>query len=122
MKTCSICGHQFPDDLKECPVCGAPAPDADADANTTITATTFILRIPEGSNQAASQATIEIFDAYGRRVWSHESQASKSYLTKQWNVSDTSGTPLPAGIYLFRATMSGEGGKLKTATKKLIIR
>ena len=34
MKTCSICGHQFPDDLKECPVCGAPAPDADA--NTTI--------------------------------------------------------------------------------------
>lgn len=36
MKTCSICGHQFPDDLKECPVCGAPAPDADADANTTI--------------------------------------------------------------------------------------
>lgn len=36
MKTCSICGHQYPDDLKECPVCGAPAPDADADANTTI--------------------------------------------------------------------------------------
>lgn len=36
MKTCSICGHQFPDDLKECPVCGAPAPDADANANTTI--------------------------------------------------------------------------------------
>lgn len=34
MKTCSICGHQFPDDLKECPVCGAPAPNADA--NTTI--------------------------------------------------------------------------------------
>ena len=34
MKTCSICGHQFPDDLKECPVCGAPAPDTDA--NTTI--------------------------------------------------------------------------------------
>ena len=34
MKTCSICGHQYPDDLKECPVCGAPAPDADA--NTTI--------------------------------------------------------------------------------------
>ena len=32
MKTCSICGHQFPDDLKECPVCGAPAPNADADA------------------------------------------------------------------------------------------
>lgn len=36
MKTCSICGHQFPDDLKECPVCGAPAPNADADTNTTI--------------------------------------------------------------------------------------
>lgn len=36
MKTCSICGHQFPDDLKECPVCGAPAPNADANANTTI--------------------------------------------------------------------------------------
>lgn len=34
MKTCSICGHQFPDDLKECPVCGAPAPDANT--NTTI--------------------------------------------------------------------------------------
>lgn len=34
MKTCSICGHQYPDDLKECPVCGTPAPDADA--NTTI--------------------------------------------------------------------------------------
>ena len=29
MKTCSICGHQFPDDLKECPVCGTPAPNAD---------------------------------------------------------------------------------------------
>ena len=29
MKTCSICGHQFPDDLKECPVCGTPAPSAD---------------------------------------------------------------------------------------------
>lgn len=36
MKTCSICGHQFPDDLKECPVCGAPAPNADANTNTTI--------------------------------------------------------------------------------------
>lgn len=36
MKTCSICGHQFPDDLKECPVCGALAPDADANTNTTI--------------------------------------------------------------------------------------
>ena len=36
MKTCSICGHQLPDDLKECPVCGAPAPDADANTNTTI--------------------------------------------------------------------------------------
>ena len=36
MKTCSICGHQFPDDLKECPVCGAPAPDADANTNATI--------------------------------------------------------------------------------------
>ena len=96
--------------------------DVNITENPVKTATTFILHIPEGSNQAASQATIEIFDAYGRRVWSHESQASKSYLTKQWNVSDTSGTPLPAGIYLFRATMSGEGGKLKTATKKLIIR
>lgn len=36
MKTCSICGHQFPDDLKECPVCDAPAPNADANTNTTI--------------------------------------------------------------------------------------
>lgn len=36
MKTCSICGHQFPDDLKECPVCGAPTPNADANTNTTI--------------------------------------------------------------------------------------
>lgn len=36
MKTCSICGHQFPDDLKKCPVCGAPAPNADANTNTTI--------------------------------------------------------------------------------------
>ena len=36
MKTCSICGHQFPDDLKECPVCGAPAPNADANTNATI--------------------------------------------------------------------------------------
>ena len=32
---------------------------------------------------------IEIFDAYGRRVWSHESQASKSYLSPNNGTSAT---------------------------------
>lgn len=96
--------------------------DISVTENPVKTGTTFVLHITDNGNQTASQTTIEVFDVYGRRVWIYESQNAKSYITKQWNGSDASGTPLPAGIYLFRATMSGEGGETKTATKKLIIR
>ncbi|MDE6296045.1 MAG: type IX secretion system sortase PorU [Muribaculaceae bacterium] len=73
---------------------------------------------------AKLDCTIEVFDLNGRRVWMSNEQSVTdiaSALTVYWNLCDDSGTRVPRGIYLYRATIQSPEGTSTTASKKLAV-
>ena len=67
---------------------------------------------------------IEVFDLNGASVWKSDAIATtdrNSALSVAWDLSDTNGTRIPRGIYLYRATVIAENGASVTKTKKLAV-
>lgn len=62
----------------------------------------------------------EVYSLAGMRVWHNESTlpAGCQYSASDWKQTDYAGSPLPAGVYLYRSKI----GKTYTKTKKLIIK
>lgn len=83
--------------------------------------TRFITTYPQGAS-ATEDCVIEteVYNLAGMRIW-HKScaiPAGNSYGAVDWNQTDYAGSPLPAGVYLYRSHI----GKEKTSTQKLIVK
>ncbi|MCI7379658.1 MAG: type IX secretion system sortase PorU [Bacteroidales bacterium] len=96
---------------------GAPDRDVFATQNPTATGTTFIASFFMDTT-AGIGVTMEVYDIAGRRVW-HKDQSVQgaNYVSVPWQLTDTAGTPLPSGIYIYRAIIDGK----ETKAKKLVI-
>ena len=73
---------------------------------------------------AVVSVTIEVYDLMGRRIWS-ATQAGRSDMYTSipinWDLIDSAGRRVPRGIYIYRATISTDGVKEATMSKKLAV-
>ncbi len=70
------------------------------------------------------QSRLECFDLSGNLMWSQQRKAyadSNSSFSMTWDLSDSNGNRLPAGIYNLRATITDEEGLATTKSKKIAI-
>ena len=96
---------------------GAADRDVFATQNPTATGTTFIASFFMDTTSGIG-VTMEVYDIAGRRVWHKEQSVQGSnYVSVPWQLTDTAGTPLPSGIYIYRAIIDGK----ETKAKKLVI-
>ena len=96
---------------------GAADRDVFATKNPATTTTTFIASFFMDTT-AGIDVTMEVYDIAGRRVW-HKTQSVQgaNYVSVPWQLTDTAGTPLSSGIYVYRAIIDGK----ETKSKKLVI-
>lgn len=86
------------------------------DASPAVSSVTFYIDAPE-----ARTGLVEVFDLGGRRVWSADASQIDGAMASQWNLCDKSGTRVPRGIYLYRATVTDATGAERRATKKFAV-
>lgn len=90
--------------------------------NPAATTTSFI--ITHNRPDATVTITIEVYNLMGQRMWS-TTQSGRSTMFSSfpitWDLSDYSGSRLPRGIYIYRATISTDGRQESTKAKKLAI-
>ena len=93
----------------------------DCTSNPARTNTTFIITHDRtGSN---IDVEIEVFDISGRPLWRHTESgvsATGAY-TVDWDLTADDGGRLQTGVYIYRVKIGGEGGKMVSKAKKLII-
>ena len=89
--------------------------------NPAKTTTTFIVTHDRTGSEV--DIVLEIFDTGGRKLWEHvESGVSTtSSYTLNWNLAIGSGDRLRTGVYLYRVTISTDGGTETSPAQKLII-
>ena len=95
--------------------------DVNVNVNPARTSTRFMVSqasVVEGGNNVVE---IEVYDTYGRRVWTKTASLASANATLTWDLTDQGGSPLSPGLYLYRAKLTGEGQRAETETKKLII-
>lgn len=100
---------------------GNATADFDVIAVPLSATTRFITNYKMGQNLTEARDILtEVYNLTGMRVWHNESTlpAGNQYNAVDWNQTDYAGSPLPAGVYLYRSKM----GKSHTKTKKLIIK
>ena len=67
---------------------------------------------------------LDVFDLSGRKVWSNHGAVTtnmESTTSMDWDLRDTSGTRVPRGIYLYRATVRTPEGTWSSQTRKLAV-
>lgn len=89
--------------------------------NPATTSTTFIINHDRtGSNL---DVQLDIFDMSGRLLWRHEESgvSPSSAYTVDWDLTVDGGQRLHTGVYLYRVSVSSEGGSKASKAQKLII-
>ena len=90
--------------------------------NPASISTTFL--VTHNRPEATVTITIEVFNLMGQRVWSTTQSGRSSMFSSfpiTWDLSDYSGSRLSRGIYLYKATITTDGHKESSKTKKLAI-
>lgn len=89
--------------------------------NPAVSSTTF--RIIHDRTGCEVSACIDVFDMSGRKVWSYSESGvqSSNTLSVDWDLTTVDGRRLDTGVYLYRASVSCDGGNSKSQTKKLIV-
>ena len=67
---------------------------------------------------------MSVYDCLGRMVWqrSISDSSAEGYYTLEWNLCDSNGARLPAGLYILQVSVASDsGGVSNTRTNKLII-
>ena len=83
--------------------------------------TTFIITHDRAGSLLDVQ--LDIFDTAGRQLWRHTESgvASGNTYTLDWNLSISGGRPLMTGVYIYRISVSSDGGEPASEAKKLIV-
>lgn len=96
--------------------------EVSATRNPAYTATSFVTLLPEHDSDVS--VIIEVYDMMGKLVWISAAESvtgASGYHTKDWNLTNAAGVPLPAGVYLYRAKVTGANGEMETDAKKMVI-
>ncbi len=95
--------------------------DVNATQNPARTTTSFITSFT--GNEEAHTVVTEVYDIAGRRIWIDKQTAAAGvgYTSSEWKLTDNSGTPVPAGIYLYRSTATSSGKSKESEAKKIIV-
>ena len=83
--------------------------------------TTFIITHDRAGSQLDVQ--LDIYDTAGRQLWHHQESgvAGSNTYTLDWNDNIGGGRPLMTGVYIYRITVSSDGGGEVSQAKKIII-
>lgn len=101
----------------------AKAFEVSATDNPARTSTTFITHLPQEEMLQGCSVTNEVYSLSGQLLWSHTTthETPTSYSCTSWNLTQTNGSPLPGGLYLYRSKVKWDGGERETEARKLII-
>ena len=89
--------------------------DVNATQNPAKNNTLFITTI--ASDQAEQPVTTEVYDVSGRLIWSASVKVSGTYATINWDLTNSRGAKVNAGIYIYRSLVNGK----HTKAKKMIV-
>ena len=66
---------------------------------------------------------LDLYDTSGRQLWRHRESgvASGNVYTMDWDLCISGGRPLMTGVYIYRITVSSDGGNEVSQAKKMII-
>lgn len=86
--------------------------------NPIVSATQFVVSLAE--NHDGSPVQLELYDGAGQMLWQDiiATTPGQHYVSTQWNVCTSSGTPVSGGLYFLRATQ----GRNKAKTQKILVR
>lgn len=65
--------------------------------------------------------TLEVYDLYGHCLWQHSQVVTTTHHVVKWPLTTTAGTPVPSGLYLYRAVSEGPNGKQTTDAQKIVV-
>lgn len=101
----------------------AKAFEVSATDNPARTSTTFITHLPQEEMLQGCSVTNEVYSLSGQLLWSHTTthETPTSYSCTSWNLTQSGGSALPGGLYLYRAKVKWDGGEHETEAHKLII-
>ncbi len=86
------------------------------------TETTFYVK--HNRPNATLTITLDVYDMMGRKVWTTTESGQSNMYTSfpiTWDLTDTSGSRVSRGIYVYRATVSTDGVREATKSKKLAV-
>lgn len=97
--------------------------DVYSDANPASTEANFYLS--HNRPDAMVTVTVSVYNLLGHRLWESTTQGrSEMYLSSPvtWDLTDGAGRRVPRGIYLYRASISTDGGEtFQTETRKIAV-
>lgn len=94
------------------------------DMTASVTDTYIDFNINLDRPNTSLDVEIGVFDLNGRRLWSVEQNMNsgiESTVSARWDMTDTSGTRVPRGIYIYRAKVLTPEGTYATKSKKIAI-
>jgi len=95
--------------------------DVDCSPNPAKTYTTF--RIVHDRAGSQIDIKLDIFDTSGRHLWTYDERgvSTGNTYTFDWDLTIDGGRSLNTGLYLYRVSISSDGGSYASKAKKLIV-
>lgn len=99
----------------------APSMSLQIQGNPAREKTTFVVQHDRGGDDP--DITLQVYSTSGQLLWStvQKSGTAANHLLLDWNLTDSQGRRLPAGLYLVNATVGSALGGSGSAREKLII-
>ena len=86
--------------------------------------TEAVFYVQHNRPDAVVTVSLQVFDLMGRMVWSTTETGKSDLYTSApitWNLCDSSGTRVPRGIYVYRASIISNGMEQSSKAKKLAV-
>ena len=95
----------------------------DVSCNPNPATTTAVFNISYDRPLTDMTFTVKVYDSYGQLVWRTTTTGSSDYghYPVTWNLTNSSGARVCGGVYLYRVSVSEDGGGVTSKTKKLIV-
>lgn len=100
---------------------GASALSPDIELRTDASPASVEANIFITTSSLPGEAVVEIYDIAGRMVWRAVPEQLSQSMSVKWDLTDRSGTRVPRGIYLYRATVTDASGNVHRRTRKIAV-